>query len=81
MAAFRGLVQGGRGEASRLGHKSTGMRVEAQSWQGKVVTSLRIEGETVFATVTVRPHMGHGPNVVLYDGPIDVSNNYSTDLA
>jgi len=36
MARFRGLIQGGRGEASRLGHKTTGLRVEADGWNAGV---------------------------------------------
>lgn len=32
MAHFRAVIQGSRGEASRLGHKSTGLSVKAQTW-------------------------------------------------
>ncbi|MBM9514719.1 hypothetical protein [Desulfogranum marinum] len=32
MAQYRGVVQGGRGEASRLGHKTSGLQVEANGW-------------------------------------------------
>lgn len=32
MAHFRAVIQGSRGEASRLGHKSTGISVKAQTW-------------------------------------------------
>ena len=45
MAHFRGEVQGRRTAASRLGHKTTGLRTEAQSWEGKVVTYLTYDAE------------------------------------
>jgi len=32
MAQFRGTVQGGRGEAARLGHKSTGLSTTCRGW-------------------------------------------------
>lgn len=32
MAQFRGTIQGGRGEASRLGHKSSGLLLQANGW-------------------------------------------------
>lgn len=32
MAQFRGIVQGNRGEASRLGSKSSGMRTDCDTW-------------------------------------------------
>jgi hypothetical protein len=32
MAHFRGTVQGGRSEASRLGHKTSGLTVHANGW-------------------------------------------------
>ena len=32
MAEFRGTVQGNRGEASRLGHKSSGLTTECNTW-------------------------------------------------
>ena len=33
MAEFRGTVQGNRGEASRLGHKNSGLVTECNTWQ------------------------------------------------
>ena len=32
MAPFRGTIQGSRGEASRLGHKSSGLTLRANGW-------------------------------------------------
>lgn len=72
MAHFRGTVSGARGEASRLGHKASGMRVEAQSWQGKVVTVLTYDETTGkdMATVYLERHNGAGTSVQLYSGPV-----------
>ena len=39
MAQFRGRVQGGRGMASRLGSKNSGLWVAASRW----VTGMRVE--------------------------------------
>jgi hypothetical protein len=36
MAQFRGTVQGGRSEASRLGHKNTGLTTTTNGWSGGV---------------------------------------------
>lgn len=37
MAHFRAVIRGGRGEASRLGHKSTGITTRLQTWGWDVV--------------------------------------------
>ncbi len=72
MAHFRGTVAGARGQASRLGHASSGMQVEAQSWSGKVVTHLQHDAATGqdMATVTLERHNGAGTSRVLYHGPV-----------
>ncbi len=77
MAHFRGIVAGARGTASRLGHASSGMQVEAQSWEGKVVTYLQHDAATGqdMATVTLEPHHGAGTSRVLYHGPVSGSAN------
>jgi len=36
MAHFYGTLQGSRGEATRCGHKSSGMETVCASWQGAV---------------------------------------------
>jgi hypothetical protein len=72
MAHFRGIIKGSRGEASRLGTKHTGIRVEAQSWQGKVVVQLRHNATTGqdIAEVFLQPHEGGGIGRALYTGPV-----------
>ncbi len=47
MALFRGLIEGNRGEASRLGSAASGLRVQADSWE---------EGVKVLASETRDHH-------------------------
>jgi len=69
MATFKGTVQGGRGVASRLGHKE--MVTTAASWAGAIRVSLNIvDGETK-ALVEMIKWNGKGHYRVLYSGPID----------
>ncbi len=71
MPHFRGIVSGARGQASRLGHAGSGMTVEAQSWQGKIVTSLLRDAEgRDIAIVTMERHNGAGVSRILYQGPV-----------
>jgi len=37
VAQFRGTVKGGKGEASRIGHKTTGLRAKVNSWKLEAV--------------------------------------------
>lgn len=71
MAHFYGSVQGARGEASRLGHKSSGMATTAASWKGSVHTYLYEEGGVDMCRVELRPWNGAGVNRLLYEGPIN----------
>lgn len=70
MAHFRGLVQGARQAETRLGSKNSGLTVEAQSWQGKVVVRLYHENGEDRAHVSLAPHGGQGISHTLYDGPV-----------
>ena len=73
MAHFRGVVQGNRGDASRLGSKDSGLSVEAQSWDGKVVTGLHYNhtDNRNVAQVALRQHSnGAGTRATLYFGPV-----------
>lgn len=79
MAQFRGILDGNRGEASRLGTKQSGLRVEAQSWQGKAVVQLYHDAESGkdMVRVTLAQHQngaGPYPPILLYDGPISGRN-------
>ena len=49
MAHFRGTVKGGRGEASRLGHKTTGLSTTCNSWNlGIKVEAVVHDGQDEF---------------------------------
>ena len=49
MAHFRGTVKGGRGEASRLGHKTTGLTTTCNSWNlGIKVDVMHVNGQDIF---------------------------------
>ena len=84
MAEFMGTVKGGRGEASRLGHKSTGLVTQACSWQGKVHVELNAGDDGIVnAYVTLRSHGGVGRTLVLYNGPVSGEGyeKYATERA
>lgn len=70
MAHFRGTIKGARGEASRLGHKSSGLQVNAASWQGAVSVELYERDGVDYARVRLEPHRGAGICLELYDGPV-----------
>lgn len=70
MAHFRGTVQGGRTEASRLGHKSSGLRTVAASWQGAVEVRVYTCGDVDYCEVSLTRHHGAGVSHTLYRGPI-----------
>jgi hypothetical protein len=75
MAHFRGTIKGARGEASRLGHKSSGLHVTAASWQGAVSVQLYEREGVDYALVRLEPHHGAGVYVELYDGPVGGKRN------
>jgi hypothetical protein len=71
MAHFYGTIKGGRGEASRLGHKASGLQVKAASWQGAVAVYLYVGTDGVdCARVCLTTHNGAGTQRELYNGPV-----------
>ena len=80
MAQFRAVIQGSRGEASRLGTKRSHMRATVQSYEGQVnVVMYHVEGDPRrdtgdYVRITLAPHgraADGGPTMCLYDGPCD----------
>lgn len=70
MARFYGTIQGGRGQATRLGHANSGLHVTAQSYNGDVVVDLRAEGDRRDdAYIYVRGHGASG-QYTLYAGDV-----------
>lgn len=79
MAQFRAVIQGARGEASRLGSKHSNMYVSAQSWEGQINVVMwhaaNYNGtHQDMVRITLGPHAqaaDNGNTVVLYEGPCD----------
>ena len=72
MVHFIGYVRGNRREASRVGSKSSGLRVYAASWQGCVRVELWYDARTGLdiAEVSLQPWQGAGVGQDLFHGPI-----------
>lgn len=69
MARFYGTIRGGRGEATRLGHATSGLYVTAQSYSGDVCVSLSAVGGIDYVSIFVRGHDGCNSKCI-YHGPI-----------
>ena len=70
MAHFYGVLQGARGQATRLGHKGSGLSTTAASWQGAVRVELFVKDGVDWAVVGLTTWQGAGITKVLYDGPV-----------
>lgn len=68
MARFRGTVQGNRGEASRLGHKPNGLRVQASTWHEHVVVNLYVDGNDTDCVAIMM--QGKNTSWIMWQGPI-----------
>lgn len=51
MSKFYGTIQGGRGAATRTGHK--GIKACAQSYQGSVITELSYDNDKLMVSISV----------------------------
>ena len=73
MSHFYGRLNGSRGEATRCGHKTTGMTTIAASWRGAILVQLwhDEDSDQDWALVEMTPWHGHGINRELYRGPVD----------
>lgn len=76
MARFRGTVQGGRGEASRLGHNTSGLLVYAQSYSGDVYVRLFDKDDEDWVTIGIKDHYS-STDFYLYRGPVSTLLNKS----
>src|SRR5467141_3221312 len=72
MAHFRAVIQGARGEASRLGTSASGLDATAASWEGSVSVRLWHDKKTGrdMARVSLEPWHGAGVSRSLYYGPV-----------
>ena len=81
MAQFWGTIKGARGEASRLGHKASGLDTYAASWQGAVSVRLWHDAKTGrdMAQVELTTHHSAGVHRSLYRGPVSGATCECTD--
>ena len=75
MSHFYGTVDGGRSEATRQGHKKTGIVTNAASWSGAVRVSLYHNSDTGKDeyTVSLSPWRGKGVSRLIKNGNVDGS--------
>ena len=79
MAQFRGTIQGSRGETSRLGHKTSGLLLQANGWDLGAEVSLRWNEEKQRDELSICINHGSNGNglkvplgiFVLEDGSIE----------
>ena len=72
MARFYGELQGGRGEATRLGHASSGLRTEACSWNGAVKVILRAENDEDIVCIQAQQHgSSRNPTGYIFEGTFE----------
>lgn len=74
MAHFYGTLQGNRGEATRMGHKGSGITTYTASWEGaiRVYAYYDEEKKQDFVVVSKTAWHGRGDSKELYHGPIGV---------
>jgi hypothetical protein len=71
MARYYGTVQGACGEASRLGHTSSGIRATVCSWGGRVEAgiSTRTSDDAEIAHIRAEHHgSGENPTGPIFNG-------------
>ena len=76
MARFIGSVEGNRGEATRLGHKTSGLTVVAASYAGCITVYLYVDDDDRdCARVAIGEWQGTGPSpsITLWDGPFNMA--------
>ena len=79
MSHFYGTLRGrAKTTATRTGHRTTGLRAIAASWQGAVQVDLYVKDEQDMARVRLVPWKGAGTTRILYDGPIDEADAEAT---
>lgn len=72
MSHFYGTLQGGRGESTRCGTRSSGMTTHAAGWGGAIRVDLFERDGKDFYRVSIQPWKGSGgTNLTLVEGPLD----------
>jgi hypothetical protein len=76
MAHFRAVIRGGRGEASRLGHKSTGISTRLQTWGWDVeVSAIHNESKNSDTALVELVNHSTGQRIPLLDLCLDNYGN------
>lgn len=82
MAQFRATIQGGRGEAARLGHKTTGIEANVNGWDSGVkVSGYHTDDADKFDIYMTTGSSGDGRELYLgtvkitEEGPVFVGGN------
>jgi hypothetical protein len=70
MARFYGSIQGARGEATRLGHRNSGLMTVARSYSGSVVVELYADGEEDCVRISVAEGSTTRGEKLIYNGPL-----------
>lgn len=74
MSHFYGTVSGSRGMATRMGSKTSGLRVNAAGWGGSINVQLQEDYGKDTYTVSLVPWQGSGgQSRVIAEGPLDTN--------
>ena len=81
MSHFYGTLQGARGEATRCGHKSSGIEAHVACWHGAVRTSIVHNDQTGEDTFFVElvPWQGSGNRQTLASGTFRRDRDHDVD--
>ena len=72
MSHFYGIISDSARKNAPTARAHNGLTVEAQSWEGKIVTTLTREEDGDYYEVWRKPHQGSGgENMLLAKGRID----------
>jgi hypothetical protein len=76
MSHFYGELKGGRGVATRTGHRTSGLSTNAASWAGCIRTDLYVDeqGRDCFR-ITQTPWQGAGIHETLIEGVLGVPSD------
>ena len=81
MAHFRGTVQGGRGEAHRLGTKTQGLITTANSWKSTVTVRYTWDNDKQDTWVTIVVSIDGNMKTIFDGSETDLSKtNFGTQL-
>lgn len=71
MAIFYGTIRGNRGQATKVGSKSSGVTASVQSYEGSIITEIYYKDDIKYCTIGTNKNSSNHYNTVLYDGPLE----------